>query len=135
MKYTPRTYAQAYLTTIASHKPGEVNKITRNFWQLVWRHKHFNWRYQIISEIKKLWLEQHNLVEAEVASARPLAAGVALELKKTLALLADSEVEINSVIKPHLLGGVVVTMNNTRFDASLKGRLDNLYNHLAGLKS
>lgn len=135
MKYTPRTYAQAYLATIASHKSAEVSKITRNFWQLVWRHKHFNWRYQIISEIKKLWLEQHGLVEAEVASARPLTAGVVRDLKKILSLFTGSEVEINSVIKPHLLGGVVVTIDNTRFDASLKGRLDNLYNHLAGLKS
>ncbi|MFA4818541.1 MAG: F0F1 ATP synthase subunit delta [Patescibacteria group bacterium] len=130
MKYSARTYAQAYLLAVAGKSVTEIGNISRRFWELVWRHKHFSWRQPITAEIQKLWLEHHSLTAVDVATARPLTEAVRKELSQALAELVQKQVELVNSIKPHLLGGTVLTIGDTRLDASLKGRIDDLYNHL-----
>lgn len=135
MKYTPRLYAQAYLAAQAACPPSEVSQLARRFWQMVWQHKHFAWRRQIITTVKDLWYEQQGVIEVEVATVRPLPLALLHDLEKSLETFMASRVELKSVLKPHLLAGAVLTIGDTRIDASLKARLTSLYNHLAGLKT
>lgn len=70
------------------------------------------------------------MTAVDVATARPLTEAVRKELSQALAELVQKQVELVNSIKPHLLGGTVLTIGDTRLDASLKGRIDDLYNHL-----
>jgi F0F1-type ATP synthase delta subunit len=52
-------------------------------------------------------------------------------LKKTIAQVSQSStVEIESVVDESLIGGFVMDLNNTRFDASVKTQLNEIRNAL-----
>jgi len=132
MKYTPRLYAQAYLNAASTTPVKDLPALTKNFWRLLWRHKKFSWHKRIIKEFIQLWNEQSGIKTVQIATSRPLDKATADRLTQAIAYSLKQAVEANFIIKPHLLGGTVVQIDDRRFDASVKGRLDSLYSTLAG---
>ncbi|MBU1039408.1 F0F1 ATP synthase subunit delta [Patescibacteria group bacterium] len=132
MRYTPRHYAETYLELSKNQSPTGLIKLTKNFWQLVYRHKHFTWRDRIIKEVERLWNEHQNIKPIELTLGRPTTDKILESLSQELSKKLDKEVELKTVIKPHLLGGAILKIDDTRFDASLKGKLDKLYLNLSG---
>jgi len=135
MKLTPRTYAQLWLNQARLTPPRELSHLASRFWQLVWKHRHLNWRRQIMAEVERLWHSEAKIRLVEVAVPKPLTAQAASHLKKELTNQLGQAIELKITVKPHLLAGAVITIGDQRFDASLKGRLDDLYEHLAGVGS
>ncbi len=132
MKITPTQYANTYVS-MARHLPkNQLADLTKKFWQLVWRRKHFGWRKVILTEVARLQQIEDGIKVVEVASARLLDAKQQKNLREQLHKVLGTEVSLNNIIKPHLLAGVILTIGDRRLDASFKGRLDNLYRHLAG---
>ena len=128
MKLSPRSYARAYLALTNGLRGVELEEATATFWQLVWRKRHFTWRQRIVAEVAALWNQAHGVVSADVQAPRPLTKALEGSLEKSL----GAKAEITLRLKPHLLAGVVVTVGDKRYDASLKGRLDALESALAG---
>ncbi len=132
MKYSPRHYAQAYLDLTANVAKSDLINLTKNFWQLVYKHKRFAWRHKIMKEVVNLWNERQGIKSVEVSLGRAVDDKQLQNLQAMLGKNFGKEVELKTSIKPHLLGGLVLQVDDTRLDASLKGRLDNLYNVLSG---
>ena len=133
MKSTPRDYARAYLELAHQARAAELGLLTRRFWELVWQRRHFAWRQLIVAEAEQLMYEQAGLRPVEVATAKPLLPAAMKKLESELKTSLGQPVHLNFVVKPHLLAGIVVTTQDCRWDASLKGRLGQLYQALAGV--
>jgi F-type H+-transporting ATPase subunit delta len=67
---------------------------------------------------------------ARVRAAAPVADDQAAQLGDSLAHLTGSPVELQVTVEPSLLGGVVVEIGDLLVDASARGRLDRLREHL-----
>ncbi len=132
MKSTPRDYARVYLELAHQARAAELSLLARRFWELVWKRRHFAWRQLIIAETEQLMYAQAGLTQVEVATAKPLQPAAAKKLESELKTALGQPVHLNFVVKPHLLAGIMVTTQDCRWDASLKGRLDQLYQALAG---
>ncbi|MDP3986047.1 MAG: ATP synthase F1 subunit delta [Candidatus Veblenbacteria bacterium] len=135
MKITPTDYARAYLAAIARAAAAERVQVTRNLWQAVWRRGHFTWAKRIVEQVHQLLRQQAGTVVVEVVTSRALSEAQQGSLRRDLARAVGKPVELACAVKPHLLGGVVVTWDDRRYDASVKGRLEALYRALAGESS
>lgn len=131
MKISPHQYARAYLAAASDSSPAKREIIAKNFWQLVWRRGHMKWSKTILSNVKTLLNEQHGVQSAQVITPQALSDSQKSHLANQLSKAVGKQMQLEYQIKPHLLAGMIVTINDQRFDASLKGRVDSLYSALA----
>ncbi len=132
MKFNTATYARAYLSAVSQVPAAKRAEVAHNFWQAVWRRGHFKWRKNILGSVRDLLRQQQGIKVAEVLTAKELTAEQKNSLTKSLSKASGQSIELVCSTKPHLLAGMVVTIDDERYDASLKGRLDSLYGALAG---
>ncbi len=126
MKRTPRTYANELLTEVLQTPTG-YEAIISKFWQRVIINKHFGWRRRIFQELDDLWHEVTGQIKVVVATGRELSATEKQTISKQIKNSLAADCHIDWQLKPHLLGGVMVTINGERYDLSFKGQLDKLY--------
>lgn len=131
MKISPTTYANIYLSVARETTAAKLPELASKFWQVVWKHRHLSWKRLILLEVERLWHEQKNRVVVEVSTAKPLSDTVRAYIKRQLKFSLNKDIELKEITKPHLLSGIIITMNDRRYNASLKGRLDALYQKLA----
>jgi F0F1-type ATP synthase delta subunit len=132
MKSTPARYAQIYLTAASKLPSAKRGEVARTFWQMVWRQGKFKWSRQILAALQQLLRKQKGVVLAHILTPQPLNDSQKHALISQLSQAINKPVELDCQVKPHLLAGMVVTVDDKRYDASLKGRLDSLYTALAG---
>lgn len=132
MKISPTTYANIYLSAVRETTAAKLPELASKFWQVVWKHRHLSWQRKILLEVERLWHEQADEVVVEVSTAKPLSDTARTHIKRQLKSSLNKNIELKEIIKPHLLSGIIIAMNDRRYDASLKGRLDALYQKLAG---
>jgi F-type H+-transporting ATPase subunit delta len=85
-----------------------------------------------MAEVGTQWLKHEGVTGVQLAVAKPLSDSALAKLKREFKSALGNEVELTVSLKPHLLAGLVATVGDQRYDASLKGRIDNLYHALAG---
>lgn len=71
-------------------------------------------------------------VKAQVSTASELSASQIEELKQSLSRAFKAEVEVETNVKPDLIGGLVVKVGSRLFDDSIKTKLDSLKISLKG---
>lgn len=69
-------------------------------------------------------------VQADVAAATPLSTDATTKLQATLQKLLAREVQMNVTVDADLIGGLVVRVGNTVYDASVRNHLNNLRHRL-----
>lgn len=72
------------------------------------------------------------VVSAQVETAAALSQDQLSELKKSLGAALGKQVEIETTVKPELIGGLVVKLGSVLFDDSIKAKLDRLKISLKG---
>lgn len=132
MKLSPTLYAQAFVELARGTPARELPELAARLWRTVFRHRRFGWRQPIVAEVTRLWQQAHGVQPVRVAAAHELSEPAQGKLARELGAALNAKVELEVEYKPHLLAGAVVTVGDTRYDASLKGRLDRLYRALAG---
>ncbi len=70
-----------------------------------------------------MYAERMNLCKAKVRTPVPLGGEYDARLRAALGKLTGREVEIQYVTDPSLIGGILVEVGSTMYDASLKGQL------------
>lgn len=135
MKVSPTSYARAFIGLAKGSPAKGLPELAARLWRVVYRHRHFGWRKQIVAEVERLWLQEHGTTLVNVAVAHELTEAQQTKLTRELTEALGAKVELAVEHKPHLLAGSVVTVGDNRYDASLKGRLDSLYRTLAGERS
>lgn len=132
MKINPTHYARGYLAAVSSSPVSKHREIAHRFWQTVWQRGHFKWYKKILESVRVLVREQQGIKLAEVITPQELSESKKNHLTSEIKRAVGQPVDLSCSVKPHLLAGMVVTIDDKRYDASLKGRLDSLYKTLAG---
>jgi len=122
MKYTPTVYASAFLGALGDK--GVTQKIAGNFLRLVRRNGDLPKLSEILRNIEKLFYKKKGIIKVEVMTARDMKKELESKLRERFGKKAD----INFVVKPEVVGGIVIKVDDEIVvDASVKRRLDKLF--------
>jgi len=78
---------------------------------------------EIVKTATAIYLERKKQAKAVVYTPVEVTRGNAERLKASLKKLVDRDVDLEYVIDPSLLGGILVKVGSTMYDSSVKGQL------------
>ena len=127
-KITPTQYANALFDAVSETAPKDHDKVLDNFVKILAQNGDLGKYDEIDSEFRKLKLASQGIQEAQVTVAKEmeLNSTIIQELNKVV----GGKLELKTKIDESIIGGVVVRVDDTLIDASVKGQLDNLNNFL-----
>jgi F-type H+-transporting ATPase subunit delta len=71
-------------------------------------------------------LDHQKVVRAEVATATPLSAGRAKAIEKSVAQVTGKSVTLSTRVAPEIIGGLIVRVGGTVYDASVTRQLERM---------
>ncbi len=87
----------------------------------------------MLKNFRALLARERGEVGADVASAHALSSEQMQALKDALRVQIGKDVQINTRVDPHLLGGLVVKVGSKMIDSSLRTKLNNLKVAMKGI--
>jgi F-type H+-transporting ATPase subunit delta len=103
----------------------------RNFIAVLIQHDRLNVLSEILAEYRKEMNRRLGISEVVITTARPLEADERREIEQKVAALTGTQVQATYHEDKALLGGVIVRVESTVYDGSVRGRLDRLKEQLA----
>jgi F-type H+-transporting ATPase subunit delta len=107
-------------------KKMKLNAITSNFLGLTAQNRRTGELGGMLTAFVALSAKARGAVTAEVSTAEPLSADALKSLTDALSKAFNAVVDIETTVKPELLGGLVVKVGSRLFDDSVKSKLDAL---------
>ena len=107
-------------------------KPTRNFIGVLIEKHRLKVLPEITTQIKVELNERMGIAEAEISSARDLAADERTQLESQLAKTTGKKVQARYARNPSLLGGALVRIGSTIYDGSVRGQLQAIKEQIAG---
>jgi F-type H+-transporting ATPase subunit delta len=80
----------------------------------------------IIAAFRRLAARHRGEIAAEVTSAEPLSDGRVADLKAALKASLGKDVDLETKVDPHLIGGLIVKVGSRMIDGSLRTKLNSL---------
>ena len=109
-----------------------LNQKTANLLKILVQNNHFNLLDLVAGDFFALYNDKHNIAEITVETSENLTAEQDKKLKEKLGRIFDKDIKINYLLKPEILGGLVVRNGTTLIDLSLKNKLKNLEQLMKG---
>lgn len=103
---------------------GRVSARLLNFLQVLSRRGRLDCLRAIARAVQEEWIRRRNQVRVKVKTAVPLTAAVVAELERSLESLLERRPIIEQRVEPGLLGGIVIEVGDTVFDASVAVQLE-----------
>lgn len=128
MKYSSEQYANALFEALSEVGPKDHDTVIENFIALLQEQNELEHYEAIIEAYERLEQEKRGIQPATVTVARDmkLTGGLLEELNS----LAKKKLEITTQVDESIIGGVVIRMDDTLIDASVKTQLEQLKNSL-----
>ncbi|MDY0324029.1 MAG: ATP synthase F1 subunit delta [Candidatus Carbobacillus sp.] len=98
----------------------------QTFLRLVFDRDRLNLIHDIGHMYERLLNERTGHRSVDIYAARPLAPDVKETIRKAVETYVGRAVELNEKIDPNLLGGFVLTIDDLRFDGSIRGTFERL---------
>ncbi|MCL2754215.1 MAG: ATP synthase F1 subunit delta [Oscillospiraceae bacterium] len=131
---TPTITDDEKLAIINAAFDGKVNDYVRNFLRLLAVKKRVNYFPRIQREFQRLYNEKFGLAEIVIASAMPVSmeqrAKIVAKMSAIIGTPVENIVAVEEIDKS-LIGGISVKYGNTRYDGSIKTRLNELAKNMA----
>jgi len=125
-KLTPTQYAQALYDAVHETANKDHDKVLDNFVKVLAANGDLGRYEQIEAEYNKLEMKEKGIKEAEVTFAKEHNPKILDELNKVV----GGKLEFKTKIDEGIVGGVIVRVDDTLIDASVKTQLNNLNNSL-----
>lgn len=119
------------LTTLLG-KAG-ISGLTSNFIKLLTRNRRLFAVADILRTFRALLARERGEVNADVATAHALTPAQMQVLSDSLKASIGKNVQINTRVDPHLLGGLIVKVGSRMIDSSLRTKLNNLKVAMKGI--
>ncbi|KOX51700.1 ATP synthase subunit delta [Streptomyces purpurogeneiscleroticus] len=104
----------------------EIGGLAGNFIRLAAANRRLFALPDMISAFRSLVQDSKGIVRAQVRVAEKPSDAVIEEIKASLRDIAKAEVDVDLVVDPSLIGGLVVKMGSRMVDASLKTKLNGI---------
>ncbi len=128
MKFSVKQYSEALYQTLAETKPSDADKVINNFIRILNQNGDLHYYETIIQEYENYDRDQKGIKEVEITTASTVKLNSTLV--KELNDILESNIELKQKVDESLIGGVVVKIEDTLIDASIKGQLNKLKNRL-----
>lgn len=119
MKSDAKIYARALYEATHGLSGRELAAALERFVKLLGRHQMLKKAERITAEFVAYAKKAEGIREMKIESARPLSESIVSRIKSAFGDKVEAEEKVN----PGLLGGVVVQVGDTVFDASLRRQL------------
>jgi len=128
MKFTPQQYAQALYDSIRDTAPKNHDVILDNFVKILAQAGDLTKYKEIEKEYKLLEMKEQGISSAEITVAKEIEinSGLVNQLNEII----GSKTEIKKQIDEKIVGGIIVRVDDTLIDASVKTQLENLNKQL-----
>lgn len=120
---------RAVLDAIAA-KIGAVKPI-RNFMAVIIDHRRIGMLDDMVRVFETELDAQLGVAEVQVSSARPLSPQEQQQVESRVYQMSAKQIRATYVVKPELLGGVVVRVGDTIYDGSVRGQLEKMRQDLS----
>jgi F-type H+-transporting ATPase subunit delta len=131
MRLTAKQYAQTLYDSLQDTAAKDHDKILENFAKILAINNDTKLMDQIEAEYDKIEKSAKGIKIAEVTSAHPLEKHTEKEIIEQLNKLAGMKVELRKKVDEKILGGVVIKLDDTLIDASVKKSLEELKGSLS----
>lgn len=128
MKFTIKQYAESLYEVIEQSNPKDHDKVIDNFIQILRNNGDLTSYEKIVDEYEKLLTIAANTSKVEITTAS--GANPSPSLLKELNQFAKDKVLIEKKTDDSIIGGVVIKVDDTLIDASLKTQLDSMESNL-----
>jgi F-type H+-transporting ATPase subunit delta len=110
-----------------------LDKTVRNFVAVLMDHGRMHFLRDIAAEYSSLADEANSIAEVEITSAKPLENSERSLLESKASELAGGKVRVTWSEDAALLGGAVIRLGSSVYDGSVRGQLQGMKAHLAGV--
>jgi len=125
----PPEQKRAVLDAIAA-KVGAVVQI-RNFMAVIIDHRRIGMLDDIVRVFETELDSELGFAEVQVSSARPLSPQEQRQVELRVNQISAKRIRASYLVKPELLGGVVVRVGDTIYDGSVRGQLEKMRQELS----
>lgn len=126
MKLTPKDYAKALFDSLSETSPKDHDLVMDNFVKILAQNGDLGKYEEIEAEYKRAEMEAKGIKEVNITFAQEHNTKILDELNKVI----NGKAEFKTKIDEGMVGGVVVRVDDTLIDASLKTQLANLNSEL-----
>ena len=105
---------------------GKVDSLTLNFLQMVVANRRERFIGAMCRNFASRYYEYANIRQVHIATAAPIDAKTTEKLRKAIAEMCKSEVEMTTSEDPNLIGGFVLRIGDQQLDASMSSKLKNV---------
>lgn len=124
----PQIYAQALHAAITEVSAKDHDKVLENFVRILNQNGDLGLYDQIEAEYEKIEASARGIKEVQLTTAQNVDSAAIIE---QLNKVVGSKAEIKHQIDERLIGGVVVRVDDTLIDASMKAQLQELRKNIA----
>jgi F-type H+-transporting ATPase subunit delta len=128
MKYTVKQYAQSLYDVLQTTHPKHQDQVIDNFINILKTNGDLAAYEPIITELEKLFDIQKNTSQVTITTARDV--NITPALLKELNKYSKDKIKTAQVTDEEILGGIVIRVDDTLIDASLRTELVNLKSKL-----
>ena len=131
-KISIQQYAQSLFEVLSDTNPKDHGKVIDNFIRILKTNKDLDKYEKIVETYEKLLHIEANTTKIEITttSQTVVTPGIIKELNKFAQESKDHKNNISTKSDDTIIGGVLIKVDDTLIDASLKNQLDNLHSHL-----
>lgn len=126
MRLSPKIYAELWYSAMDGAAGAERDAVAKRFLSMIYGRGHWKWLAEIVRRVRELEQRKTGRVAVSVKTAHKLDANVVRSWVEKL--LSNNNITIRQDVDPSLLGGVRVETENTRWDLSLRGKIQALTN-------
>ena len=123
---SPLISAQERIQLLEKALQGKVSKLVLNFLRVVIAHERMRHIVEIVDAVRRLLDEQRGRVRVLVRAATELSSQEQEQLREVLRRRLGKEPLLEVHVDPDLIGGLVVQVGDTVFDASVVAQLNRL---------
>ncbi|HMR55191.1 MAG TPA: F0F1 ATP synthase subunit delta [Candidatus Doudnabacteria bacterium] len=128
MKYTVKQYAQSLYDVLETTNPKQQDIVIDNFINILKTNDDLAAYEKIVAEYEKLLDIKQNTSQVTITTATD--ANITPALLKELNKYSKDKIETTQITDEQILGGVVIRVDDTLIDASLRTELNNLESKL-----
>ena len=118
---------EGLLLAAAGEKPCQL---TRNFIQLVLKEDRENVLQFMANSYITLYRKQKNVIRGKLTTAARVSAQTEQKMRQMVESKTNGTVEFETEVNPDIIGGFILEYDTFRMDASVKTKLNNIFNTL-----
>jgi F-type H+-transporting ATPase subunit delta len=103
-----------------------MGKVSMSFIEIIIRKRREEHLFHIAQKFGDLFREHNNIKKAVVTTISPLTAEMRKQLLVVLTQQTGSGIELEEIIDPAIIGGMIVKLEGIQFDDSIRKKLQNL---------